>query len=104
MSKRALLLNPKDNCVVALEDITEGDGVNYDGGEFTALHDVTLGHKLAIADMKTGAQVVKYGAIIGSATQPISRGSHIHSHNLKSNYIEGYHQNDAGYSASGEHA
>ncbi|QWA12274.1 UxaA family hydrolase [Sodalis ligni] len=104
MSKRALLLNPKDNCVVALEDIAKGDEVNYEGGEFTALHDVTLGHKLAIVDMESGAQVYKYGAIIGSATQTIGRGSHIHSHNLKSNYIEGYHHDDAGYSASGEQA
>ena len=104
MSKRALLLNPKDNCVVALEDIGAGDQVGYEGGEFTALNSVTLGHKLAAADMAAGDQVVKYGAIIGSATQAIGRGGHIHSHNLKSNYIEGYHHEEAGYSASGEQA
>ncbi|HEY0209782.1 UxaA family hydrolase [Acerihabitans sp.] len=104
MTKRALLLNPRDNCVVALTDILPGDRVSYEQGEFIALHNVTLGHKLAIGAMDTGAQVIKYGAIIGSATQPIAQGGHIHTHNLKSNYIEGYHHDDAGYSATGEHA
>ena len=46
------------------------------------------GHKYAIRPIKTGENVIKYGAPIGHATCDINVGEHVHSHNLKTNLGE----------------
>lgn len=95
MHQKALLLHAKDNCVVALMDVRQGDAVAYDGGGLVANADVALGHKISISDIPKGGKVFKYGAVIGSATQAIARGDHIHTQNLASDYITGFHHQDS---------
>ncbi len=46
---------------------------------------VENGHKYALKDIKKGENVIKYGSPIGHATQDISKGEHVHVHNLKTN-------------------
>ena len=46
--------------------------------------DVPAGHKIALADIKKGEKVVKYGYPIGVATQDIKKGDFVHTHNLAS--------------------
>ena len=58
-----MLINRVDNVEVNIED----------------------GHKYAIADIKTGENVIKYGYPIGHATCDIKKGDHVHSHNMKTN-------------------
>jgi altronate hydrolase len=43
------------------------------------------GHKYALCDIKKGENVIKYGNPIGHATADISRGEHVHTHNMKTN-------------------
>jgi altronate hydrolase/galactarate dehydratase len=43
---------------------------------------VARGHKIAVAAIAPGANVIRYGQIIGVATQAIAPGQHVHSHNL----------------------
>ena len=45
----------------------------------------------AIRAIPPGGKVLKYGAIIGSATNAIAQGEHIHTQNLVSDYITSYH-------------
>ena len=87
MNKKALLLHTNDNCIVALTDIRSGEAIVYGTGEVVASANIALGHKVAIADIAKGAKVIKYGAVIGSATMAIARGDHIHTQNLVSDYI-----------------
>lgn len=47
--------------------------------------DVSNGHKYAIKDIKKGENVIKYGSPIGHATEDISKGDHVHTHNVKTN-------------------
>ena len=91
MKNNSLLLHTRDNCVVALIDIQEGDAIEYDGGKTVAVANIALGHKAAIENIPVGGKVYKYGAIIGSATVAIARGDHIHTQNLASDYILGFH-------------
>ena len=91
MKTKALLLHAKDNCVVTLADVREGDVMEYEGGSVVAATDIALGHKAAICAIPPGGKVFKYGAIIGSATAAIALGEHIHTQNLVSDYITGYH-------------
>lgn len=84
----AMLIDPADNVVVAIEPIAKDSPVEYDcGGEtrrLTALEDITIYHKLACRDIPQGEPVVKYGQHIGSAVTDIKAGQHVHVHNVES--------------------
>ncbi len=43
------------------------------------------GHKYARRDIKAGENIIKYGQPIGHATEDISAGEHVHTHNVKTN-------------------
>lgn len=74
-----------DNVAVALKDLKKGDIALVNGQQITLLDDIPFGHKAALQDIKNGDNVVKYGFPIGHATADIKKGSHIHTHNLKTN-------------------
>ncbi len=59
-----LILNPADTVAILTEK-----GV------------AAAGHKIARVAMPKGAPVVKYGQVIGYATEDIAAGAHVHSHN-----------------------
>jgi altronate hydrolase len=75
---RTLRLNARDNVVVAVDAIDEGmalpDGV-------VALQRVPKGHKAAILPISEGQPILKFGQIIGFASEAIAPGSHVHTHN-----------------------
>jgi altronate hydrolase/galactarate dehydratase len=77
---RAIRLHASDNVIVALADIAAGE-VLADHG-VTAVEAVPRGHKMAVAAIGAGAQVIRYGQIIGAATHDIAVGAHVHTHNL----------------------
>lgn len=41
------------------------------------------GHKYAVKDIAKGERIIKYGIPIGIATEDIYKGTHVHSHNIK---------------------
>ena len=87
---RLLRLSPKDNVCVAAGTIEAGEQVTIDAASVTVAQRVPLGHKLAAAPIAAGEKVVKYGAPIGSASRDIHVGQHVHTHNLKSDYLPTY--------------
>jgi hypothetical protein len=82
-----LLLHPDDNILVARRDIPAGERVEIDGDSLTLPSAVELGHKLARRALAADARVLKYGAPIGSMKSAVARGEHVHTHNLRSDYI-----------------
>ena len=46
------------------------------------------GHKYAVRPIKKGDKVIKYGQVIGIATEDIGVGGHVHSHNMRTS-LEG---------------
>lgn len=87
MKKKALVIHKKDNVAVAVVPIKAGERVTVkrDGEEEIEVRDeIQYGHKFALEDFAPGDPVVKYGEIIGQASQNIKRGSHVHVHNLES--------------------
>ena len=67
----AIKINPKDNVVVALHPIAKGTAVPVDNTTVTAIEDIPQGHKMAIAPIKSGENVIKYGFPIGHATATV---------------------------------
>ncbi len=87
---RLIALSPRDNVCVACADLAAGETLIVDGGPLILDAGVTLGHKIARRDIAAGADIVKYGARVGIATQKIGRGQHVHVHNMKSGYLPTY--------------
>jgi hypothetical protein len=87
-SVTALLLDDADNVYCVLRDHQAGDSpvlVDAMGSHCsspTLLDNIPLGHKVARVSIDKEAPVIKYGAVIGYATQAIPAGSHVHLHNL----------------------
>jgi len=82
MRTSALLLriHTLDNVAVALCPLQKGQQI----GEIVALDAVPAGHKIALQSIHVGEAVIKYGYLIGVATQEILPGQHVHSHNMAS--------------------
>jgi len=95
LDRRLLLLSDRDNVIVTCASLKSGDVVTLDGETVTVRADAPLGFKIARCDLAPGDKVLKYGAIIGSATAAIQRGDVIHLHNMKSDYLPTY-AHDAG--------
>src|SRR6476661_4118544 len=78
----AIHLNPKDNVAVARVPLTPDMQLIIDGIAVKVLDSVPAGHKIAVAAIKPGEVVLRYGQFIGRAKQAIKPGAHIHTHNL----------------------
>jgi len=65
-----------------------GTEVTVDGGLISLHEAVPVGHKIALVELRAGAQVVKYGHPIGKVTESVGQGSWLHSHNMRTN-LEG---------------
>lgn len=94
MVKRAMRINPADNTATALNDLKAGESISLVSksgpvGEMAARQAVPFGHKVAVVDIKKGDKILKYGEVIGLATQPISKGEHVHTHNVESALLPG---------------
>ena len=88
--RRLLLLSEKDNVCVALAAIEAGEQLMLYGQPLRVSDRVPMGHKIATRPIVPGEKVIKYGAPIGSATCAIASGQHVHTHNLKSDYLPTY--------------
>jgi altronate hydrolase len=82
-----LRLHPSDNVVVAVGDLRPGDMVD----DVTITARIVRGHKAAVRAILTGEPALKFGQIIGFATQDIAPGEWVHEHNI------GFHAVDRDY-------
>ena len=87
IEKRLLRLAAADNVAVATATCEAGTDVSIDQTTLRLCDRIAVGHKVAIRDIAAGEKVIKFGCPIGSATRPIRVGQHVHTHNLKSDYL-----------------
>lgn len=84
----AMLIDPADDVVVAIEPIAKGAPVVYLCGEeeqhFSAREDIPIYHKVSRRDIPADEPISKYGQHIGVAACDIPMGAHVHVHNVKS--------------------
>jgi len=82
---RVIRIHEKDNVAVALQELQPGEMLTCKTTKVTVSQKIPFGHKIALADLKEGENVIKYGHPIGHTTTDIHMGEHIHTHNLKTN-------------------
>jgi len=86
----AVVLHPDDTVATSLSELRAGqpvllrDRAGEPGGILEARGPVPIYHKIAVREHAAGDRVLKYGETIGTATQPIRAGEHVHTHNLES--------------------
>lgn len=88
MNWKALLIDPKDNVVIALDRLHPGDDALYrDFSGNTAyvkvLDEIPVYHKIALKDFNDGDTILKYGECIGTAYGPIKTGALVHVQNVR---------------------
>ena len=85
-----LVHSPKDNVgVVVVEGLAAGTAMmgviteNDTTIRLAARQDIPIGHKVALAPLKKGDTVFKYGEDIGKMIAEVAAGDHVHVQNLK---------------------
>lgn len=89
MGNNILKVHPSDNVIVALQPLSAGQIVNFDGREIELITDISAKHKFAEEDFLVGDTIYMYGVVVGKAVQPIAKGTPI--------TIDNVHHDAAGY-------
>lgn len=88
LNEVAVLLHPRDNVAIARVPLNRNLQLHLppeivsDQTTITVTQRILSGHKIALRAVEVGQPLLRYGSIIGYATQPIPAGAHVHSHNL----------------------
>jgi len=91
MSQRAFVLHAKDNVATALDDLEPGPVALFGESqkkEVVCVEAVKFGHKVALADLDPGDEVLKNQVVIAKAYQAIQAGQWVHLHNIESQFDE----------------
>ncbi len=80
---RILKIHPRDNVLVALDDLPYGMEITVDGTVFMLPKRVPAKHKLAIDALAPGDAIKMYGVRVGKAAEPIVRGGLLTTTNVK---------------------
>jgi altronate dehydratase small subunit len=84
----AIAIRENDNVATALRDLAVGEEIVVGMADRTrsvqVRQAIPFGHKLALTDIPAGTDILKYGEVMGRATQDIPAGAHAHIHNIES--------------------
>lgn len=94
--RRLLQLAPSDNVLTVIATLEPGESVCVGSRRVIIASRLPLGHKLAARDLAPGDKIIKYGVPIGSAVVHIAAGEHVHTHNIKSDYLPTFTREDQG--------
>ena len=86
--KKAIVMDQKDNVATLLTEVDKDDVVQVKVREkvmeIKIQEKIHFGHKFAMERISKNQNVIKYGEVIGQATQDINEGHHVHIHNVES--------------------
>ncbi len=83
MKNLFLRIHPKDNVLVALQDLAQGTAINFEGDTFNLTSPVAAKHKFSLVDLQPGDDILMYGVLVGKATQPIPKGGPISTQTIR---------------------
>ena len=90
LKNKILKIHPKDNIVVALFDLKEGEILNLEDKKISLKTDVNKKHKFALENLNKGENIYLYGVVVGKAIRPIKKGEAINSKNISHHTQEYY--------------
>jgi altronate hydrolase len=88
--QRVLQLDPRDNVLIALTDLKQGDQIEFSGNTYSLVSSVPAKHKFATTNLPVGANVIMYGVLVGKTCHPVKKGEALTLTNLRHEAAE-YH-------------
>lgn len=83
MNKKVLKVHKDDNVIVALQDLSKGEVISYEGKTYALVDNIPAKHKFFTQDMNQGDEVIMYGVLVGKAQQFIPGGGLMNTFNVK---------------------
>ncbi len=83
MSNNYIQIHPKDNIIVAIKDLREGEEFTIDKIKGKLQQDIQAKHKFALHDFTIGDELFMYGVLIGVTTKRITQGAAITIDNVE---------------------
>ncbi|WP_251388106.1 UxaA family hydrolase [Mediterraneibacter agrestimuris] len=80
MERLYVKIAERDNVAVAVRDLSEGTWITED---IQCRQDIPQAHKVALCDIASGGEVIRYGVVIGYAVRGIAKGEWVNEHMLK---------------------
>ena len=80
--QKVLRIHPKDNVLVALINLKNGDTIDFENKSYVLSQDIAAKHKFTTKKIEEGNLVYMYGVIVGRAIKKIGKGCIIDSSNL----------------------
>lgn len=78
-----LQIHPKDNVLVALRDLPEGELIGFGGKEFSLRQAVKAKHKFTLNPMLKDEEVYMYGVLVGKVNEDLLEGTLLSTENLR---------------------
>lgn len=83
MKQKVLKIHPKDNVLVALQNLSKGETIQYENEEYILKDDIGAKHKFFTQDMHTGDKIIMYGVLVGKIQFDVPKGSRMTTENTK---------------------
>jgi len=97
MQNEVLKLDSRDNVVIALADLRQGQDVRVGNTVYHLRSNVPAKQKFATDDLPVGADVIMYGVLVGKAVKPVGQGELLSTSNVQ-HQATGFHEKSAEYS------
>ncbi len=81
--RKVLQLDARDNVLIALSDLKQGDVVEFNGSKYPLVSRVPAKHKFATEDLPVGTSIVMYGVLVGKAVRRVQRGEPLTLENIR---------------------
>lgn len=79
---KVLKVHPNDNIIAALENLSAGTEVSWNGAVIRLTEDIPAKHKFSETDFREGDAIIMYGVLVGKATCAIPMGTRISRENV----------------------
>jgi altronate hydrolase len=82
MKQLILKVNPKDNVLVALQNLSKGDKIEFEGLSIDLQEDIPAKHKFYMQTLVKGTPVIMYGVLVGKVIEDVHAGVRMSTDNL----------------------
>src|ERR1041385_7293459 len=82
MQTKVLQLDPRDNVLIALNELKQGEAIESNGSSYILASNIPAKHKLAMHEMPVGSDVIMYGVLVGKTFKPVGRGELLTTSNV----------------------
>jgi hypothetical protein len=82
MGNAVLKLDPRDNVLIALQDLPQGESITFSNHTYVLVSDIHAKHKFATEELAPGSDLIMYGVVVGKARQPIRMSEILTTRNI----------------------